>query len=186
MNELKATLRPAGENTRALRRAHRVPGCIDCAGAGDSTSISVDENELAALLRRQSRGSLLTLVLDGRKQTVLLRDFTREPVGGGLQHVGLQELDAARPLNSTVRIVVQNREKINGSVLQHLTSLDYTALPADLVDVVTIDLEGCQPGTSITVGDLPLAHAEGIELHCEPDRPVVTIAEARRAVQTHG
>jgi len=74
--EINATNRKAQGTgaSRRLRHAGRVPGVVY--GVGEVNMIEMDHNELYHKLRAETfHASVLTLVLDGKKESVMLRDF---------------------------------------------------------------------------------------------------------------
>jgi large subunit ribosomal protein L25 len=62
-----------------------------------------------------------------------------------------------------------------------LFEIPYKALPADMVESVTVDLEGMEIGDSVSLADLDIAKNDAIELLIEADSPVVNIIEQRAA-----
>ena len=61
----------------------------------------------------------------------------------------------------------------------------FSSLPADMVDTVTIDLEGLPAGTLLTVGDIPEFQNEKVELQIKKDSVVLRINEKKRALSPH-
>ena len=56
-----------------------------------------------------------------------------------------------------------------------LDEITYSALPADFVDRVEVDVSQMKPGDVLTVEELDIAKNEKIELVTPPDSVVVTV-----------
>lgn len=179
MNEIKTKVRSLAEKPAQLRREGWVPACISVPGA-ETLAVKVCQAQLASVLRRLGRGSVLQLQLPEKTLSVLIREISREAGSEKILHLDAQLLIPGHTVNNTARVVVKNREKLNGTVLQLLHEIPYTALPEHLVDTVVVDLAGRGSGTNITVGDLPLAQDAAITVQLPRDRVVINVTETRR------
>jgi large subunit ribosomal protein L25 len=166
--EINATNRKAQGTgaSRRLRHAGRVPGVVY--GVGDVSLIEMDHNELYHKLRAESfHASVLTLVLDGKKESVMLRDFVMHPFRQQVQHIDFQRVDAKKKMHIKVPLHFLNEEiapgvKTGGGKISHvMTELDVTCLPKDLPAFIEVDLGKLELGHSIHVADLKLP--KGVE-----------------------
>ena len=48
--------------------------------------------------------------------------------------------------------------------MSQLTEIPYAAFPKDMIDTITIDVDGMPVGTVLTVGDIPELVSDKIEL----------------------
>ena len=59
--------------------------------------------------------------------------------------------------------------------------IPYASLPEDMIDTVTVSLEGKAVGTIITVGDIPEFLNDRIDLQVETDSIILRIMEKKYA-----
>lgn len=93
-----------------------------------------------------------------------------------LEHLSFQALVAGEVIRSVARVIINGREKVREGVLIHmLDEIAFSALPADLVDRVEVDVSHMKPGDVLTVEELDIAKNEKIELITPLDSVVVTV-----------
>lgn len=190
--EINATNRKAQGTgaSRRLRHAGRVPGVVY--GVGDVNMIEMDHNELYHKLRAEAfHASVLTLVLDGKKESVMLRDFVMHPFRQQVQHIDFQRVDAKKKMHIKVPLHFLNAEiapgvKIGGGKISHVkTELDITCLPKDLPVFIEVDLAQLTLGHSIHVADLKLPKGVEAATHGThtTDAVVATVQVPRGAIE---
>ncbi len=166
--EINATIRNTQGTgaSRRLRNTGRVPGVVY--GAGDVNLIEMDHNELYHKLRSEAfHASVLTLNLEGRKESVQLRDFVMHPFRQQVQHIDFQRVDANKKMHIKVPLHFLNQDiapgvKTGGGKISHvLTDLDIICLPKDLPAFIEVDLAHLELGHSIHLSDLKLP--KGVE-----------------------
>lgn len=174
--------------SRRLRKANRVPGVVY--GSGEATMIELDHNTLYFALRKEAfHASILSLDLDGKKESVLLRDFQMHPFRQQVQHIDFQRVDAKKKIHMKVPLHFVNAEiapgvKTGGGIITHvLADLDVICLPADLPASIGVDLGGLELGHSIHIADVKLP--KGVELahHHHAGDAVATVQVPRGAVE---
>jgi len=167
--EINATTRKAQGTgaSRRLRNTGRVPGVVY--GAGDVNLIELDHNELYHKLRAEAfHASILSLNLDGKKESVQLRDFVMHPFRQQVQHIDFQRVDAKKKMHIKVPLHFINEEvspgvKTGGGKISHvMTELDIACLPKNLPSFIEVDLGALELGHSVHVADLKLP--EGVEI----------------------
>jgi len=161
--EINATTRKAQGTgaSRRLRNTGRVPGVLY--GAGDVNLIDLDHNDLYYKLRNEAfHASILSLNLDGKKESVLLRDFVMHPFRQQVQHIDFQRVDPNKKMHIKVPLHFINADsapgvKIGGGKISHvMTDLDISCLPKDLPAFIEVDLGHLTLGHSVHVADLKL------------------------------
>ncbi|HEU0282811.1 MAG TPA: 50S ribosomal protein L25/general stress protein Ctc [Gallionella sp.] len=166
--EINATTRKAQGTgaSRRLRNSGRVPGIVY--GSGDVVMIEMNHNELYHKLRSEAfHASVLTLNLEGKKESVLLRDFVMHPFRQQVQHIDLQRVDATKKMHIKVPLHFLNEEiapgvKTGGGKISHvMNELDIICLPKDLPAFIEVDLGKLELGHSVHVADLKLP--KGVE-----------------------
>lgn len=167
--------------SRRLRHAGRVPGIV-YGGEAKPQSIELDHNELFQALRKEAfYSTVLSLNLDGKKETVLLRDVQRHPYKALVLHVDFQRVDATHKLHQKVPLHFINADiapgvKTQGGLLSHvLNEVNVTCLAADLPSFIEVDLKDLSAGHSIHVSQLKLPKGVEVVHHGEGDPVVATI-----------
>ena len=190
--EINATIRNTQGTgaSRRLRNTGRVPGVVY--GAGDVKLIDMDHNDLYYKLRSEAfHASVLTLVLDGKKESVQLRDFVMHPFRQQVQHIDFQRVDANKKMHIKVPLHFLNEDiapgvKTGGGKISHvMTDLDITCLPKDLPAFIEVDLGHLQLGHSVHVADLKLPSGVEVATHGTHTAEVVvaTVQVPRGAIE---
>lgn len=147
-----------GKQNRRLRREGLLPAVIYGSEFG-SFPIELDRRTASRLLARVSRSTLIELEVDKQPHTVLVREIQRDPLRGRLVHVDFLKVRMDVRIRAEVPIELVGEApaaKIAGGVLvTGVDAIEVEALPADLPDRVTVDLEAlANIDDSITVADL--------------------------------
>ncbi|MBI5890103.1 MAG: 50S ribosomal protein L25/general stress protein Ctc [Nitrosomonadales bacterium] len=188
--EISATTRKAQGTgaSRRLRKANRVPGIVY--GAGEAALIELDHNTLYYALRNEAfHASILSLDLDGKKESVLLRDFHMHPFRQQVQHIDFQRVDAKKKIHMRVPLHFINAEiapgvKTGGGIISHvLNELEINCLPADLPASVEVDLAHLDLGHSIHVSDVKLPKGVAVAGHHHANDAVATVQVPRGHVE---
>lgn len=171
--------------SRRLRRDGKVPGIV-YGGKDEPLVIEVDHSEFMLKLRKEAiHSSILTLVVDGLRQQVLLRAVNMHPWRPQVQHVDFQRVLADQKIHMRVPLHFINAEiavavKLGGALVSHvLNELDVSCLPADLPEFIEVDLKDIQIGQTIHVNDLTLP--KGVEAVQKLENPAVAVAQLPRA-----
>ena len=167
LNAQARTLQGSGASRR-LRRAGKVPGII-YGGEATPQAIEIDHNELLLNLKKEAfHASILNIVLDGKKQQVLLRDTQRHAYKPLVLHIDFQRVDAKQELHIKVPLHFINEEtapgvKLSGGLVNHvITEIDIQCLPKDLPEFIEIDIGALNVGDSIHISEIKLP--KGVKL----------------------
>ena len=182
------TLQGTGASRR-LRRAGNVPGVV-YGGDQAAVSIELDHKELFMQFRHEAfHASVLTLILDGKKESVLLRDFQMHPVRNTIQHVDLQRVSATEKIHVKVPFHFINADvapgvKLGGGIVAHiLTEADVSCLAKDLPEFIEVDVATLEMGHSIHLSQIKLPKGvEFVQLSHGDDAAVASIAKTRGSV----
>jgi len=165
--------------SRRLRHAGKVPGIV-YGGTAAPVQIELDHNALYHALRKESfHASVLTLNVDGTKESVLLRDTQWHPYKQQVLHIDFQRVDKTHKIHVKVPLHFLNEDtapgvKTGGGKVSHVvTEIDVTCLPGNLPEFITVDMGALEIGHSIHANDLALP--EGVELvaHIQHENPAV-------------
>jgi len=174
------TLQGSGASRR-LRRAGKVPGII-YGGEATPQAIEIDHNELLLNLKKEAfHASILNIVLDGKKQQVLLRDTQRHAYKPLVLHIDFQRVDAKQELHIKVPLHFINEEtapgvKLSGGLVNHImTEVDVACLAKDLPEFIEVDLAAMNIGDSIHLSQLKLPKGVKLGHHSVAESVVVGI-----------
>ena len=175
--------------SRRLRRAGSVPGVVYGAGK-DAVSIEFDHKTLFLQFRHEAfHASILTLDLEGKKESVLLRDYQMHPVRNTIQHIDFQRVSATEKIHVKVPLHFTNEDagpgvKLGGGIITHiLTEADVSCLAKDLPEFIEIDLGNMEVGQTIHLSEIKLPKGvEFVQLAHGADTAVVNVSKPRGAV----
>ena len=185
LNAQSRTVQGSGASRR-LRRAGKVPG-VDYGGPATAMAIEVDHNELILALRKEAfHASVINLKLDGKAETVVLRDVQMHPYKALVLHADFQRVDATHAIHQKVPLHFVNGDVApgvklgGGKVTVTMNEVDVTCLPQDLPAFVEVDLKDLQAGETIHVSQLALPKGVKPVVHGSDD-PVVVSIPAKKA-----
>jgi len=167
--------------SRRLRRTSKVPGIVYGAGAAPQ-NIEVDHNDLLLKLKKEAfHSSIINLVVDGKKEQVLLRDTQRHAYKLQVLHVDFQRVDATHELHIKVPLHFVGEDIAPGVKLSHglvnhvMTELEVHCLAKDLPEFISVDVSALKAGESIHVSQLVLPAGVKPLLHTTDDPVVVGV-----------
>ena len=180
LNAQSRTVQGSGASRR-LRRAGKVPGVV-YGGPATAMAIEVDHNELILALRKEAfHASVINLKLDGKAETVVLRDVQMHPYKALVLHADFQRVDATHAIHQKVPLHFVNGDLApgvklgGGKVTVTMNEVDVTCLPQDLPAFVEVDLKDLQAGATIHVSQLVLPKGVKPVVHGSDDPLVVSI-----------
>jgi large subunit ribosomal protein L25 len=182
------TLQGTGASRR-LRRAAKVPGIV-YGGDAAPQSIEVDHNDLLLKLKKEAfHASIIDLIVDGKKQQVLLRDTQVHAYRPLVLHVDFQRVDATHEIHVKVPLHFVNEDiapgvKLNGGLVNHvMTEVDVQCLPKNLPEFIEVDVAALNVGDNISASQLVLPKGVSIVSHTGEDPVVVGIVSKGGAVE---
>ena len=182
--------------SRRLRREALIPAIV-YGGNSDPATITIKSNEMARnLLEEAFYASLITLDVEGKAETVILRDLHRHPYKTIIMHADFQRVNAKEVLSVTVPLHCINEEssegvKLGGMVSHIMTEIEVACLPKDIPEYIEVDVGNLSLNSSIHLSELSLPAgvqvtlltvAEGAEASEHGSLPVVSIIETRGSV----
>jgi large subunit ribosomal protein L25 len=179
--------------SRRLRREELIPAII-YGGDSEPATITVKSNEMARnLLEEAFYASLITLDVEGKAETVILRDLHRHPYKTIIMHADFQRVNAKEILSVTVPLHFLNEDssegvKLGGMVSHIMTDVEVACLPKDIPEYIEVDVGNLSLNSSIHLSELSLPEgvhatmlivAEGAEESEHGSLPVISIIETR-------
>ena len=180
MDVIKVEKRDEKAKANRLRRSGLVPCCVYGGDLKASISIQIDLQAANKLLHTKREGSKVGLDLDGHVIPAQIKE-KKQLMNGDAEHISFQALSRGKKVNSVAHILLKNTELVPGSLEQLLFEVPFASLPADMIDTVTIDLEGRPAGTVLSVKDIPEFQSEKIELQIDSDSMVLRIVDRKHA-----
>ncbi len=154
--------------SRRLRHSGKTPGIL-YGGKNEAKTIELDSKELSMQFKHEAfHASILALNLDGKSESVLLRDYQLHPVRNNILHIDFQRVNENEKIHVKVSFHFINEDtapgiKLGGGLVSHvLTETEISCLPKDLPQYLEVDLGALEVGDSIHLSALKLP--EGVEL----------------------
>jgi large subunit ribosomal protein L25 len=187
---IRASVRNDGGKgaSRRLRRTAQIPAIVYGGSAAPQTIQLEHEKTWLASQNEWFYSSILDLDVDGKVESVLLRDIQRHPYKQIIMHLDFQRVDANQALRTSVPLHFINGEnspagKTAGVVIMHeLTQLDISCLPKDLPAAIQVDLSDLKPGDTIHLSGVKLpagVEVPQLKLGADYDIAVVVARHAR-------
>ncbi|MDO9366154.1 MAG: 50S ribosomal protein L25/general stress protein Ctc [Methylotenera sp.] len=188
INAVKRDAKGTGASRR-LRHAGAVPGVVYGAGK-EAVTLELNAKELFLEFRHEAfHASVLTLIVDGKKENVLLRDFQMHPVRNTIQHIDFQRVSATEKIHVKVPFHFTNADvapgvKLGGGIVAHVqTEADVSCLAKDLPEFIEVDVSSLEIGHSIHLSQIKLPKGvEFVQLAHGDDAAVASIAKTRGGV----
>lgn len=175
--------------SRRLRRAGTVPGIV-YGGDAAPTVIETNHNDLLLKLKKEAfHSSIITLNIDGKKESVLLRDYQMHAYKPLVLHIDFQRVDATHELHVKVPLHFINEEvapgiKLGGGLVNHvMTEVDIHCLAADLPEFIEVDLSALKVGDSIHLSQLKLPKGVQLVAHGADDVVVGVVGKGGSAAE---
>ena len=176
----------AGKSADTLRTAGFVPAVVYGHKFGNKT-VALAYNEFFKAYKEAGYSVVLTLSLDGKEESVLIKDIQRHPVTGRIQHADLFALVATERVTAKVALHLSGDAptKRDGAVIeQSLHDLEVRCLPKDLVKEFSVDLSKLEKiGDILHVQDLGL-DLEKYHLTIDLDAAVVAAHQPKKVEET--
>jgi large subunit ribosomal protein L25 len=163
------------------RREGRIPGALY--GHGGSEAIAVDARTLNDLLSTGGQSHIVDATIDGKKESVLLREVQRDPITHRPIAADFQRVSSTEAINASVAIVtvgVPLGVKDQGGVMDIVThALEIKGPAGKLPEHFEIDVSELNVNDHVTAGDVKLPN--GFALVTPPETIVVAVEGSRTA-----
>lgn len=172
--------------SRRLRHAKKLPAVL-YGGNEDVVLLQLDAPQVNRLLEEEAFYSqILTLEIDGKAQSAVLKDMQRHPFKPVVLHMDLQRVKAGTKMRAHIPLHFLNQEDVaraTGGIVHHdMIEVEVECLPKNLPQFIEVDVKGLKLGDALHLSDLKLP--KGVTLPelahgPEHDLPVVSIAGKR-------
>ena len=176
MNTLTVQKRDMAKKAKELRREGFVTGTLFGKELNGSIPVVIEKKEAERIHRECFKGSQLFVELEGKKYDVLLKEVDYDAMKRQILEMDFQALVKGEKVHSVAEIVLHNREKVMGGVLeQMLEEVSYKATPEHLVERIDVDCTGLKVGDVIKVSDLEIAKNDQVEIMTHLDAVVASV-----------
>ncbi len=187
------TIKATGRNvegkgaSRRLRRAASIPAIVY---GGKSAPLPIQLDHEKIWLASQNEwfySSILNLDIEGKAESVLLRDMQRHPFKQIILHLDFQRVEAGQAVRLKVPLHFINEDespagKSSDVVVTHeMNEVEVTCLPKDLPEFLEVDLAELTLGTTIHLSEVKLP--SGVEI---PELKLGKEHDVAVAVARHG
>lgn len=169
--------------SRRLRHAGKIPAIV-YGGKAEPMNIELDQEPTwLAQMNEWFYASVLTLDVDGKKESVLLRDMQRHPYKQIIMHLDFQRVSADQPIKVAVPIHLLGVEDspagkdASVAVTKELNEVVVTCLPKDLPESLEIDLSELNVGDVIHLSAIKLPKGVEIPELTEDNDPAIAVAK---------
>jgi large subunit ribosomal protein L25 len=175
--------------SRRLRRDERKIPAIIYGGKKPATPIAIWHNELKKAIENEAIFSqVLTIELNGKKESVILKDLQRHPYKLLLSHADFQRVNKNQEIfvnvpihlvNDTTALAVKN---FGGIAFRLMTEVEVACLPKDLPQFIEVDMIDVEMDQLVHMSDLKLpkgVRIPALALGAEHDQPVASIQQPK-------
>ena len=131
-----------GKKVKNLRKEGLIPAII-YGRKKESTPISLKENEFTNVWKSAGESSILTLLIDEKKENVLIHDVTFDPIRDNPIHVDFLAVEMDKLIKVGVKIEFVGESpavKLGGTLVKIMHELQVEALPKDLPHEISVDI----------------------------------------------
>lgn len=183
-NDISLNLQPRtviGKGVRALRNDGLIPAVIHDHGK-ESIIVMAPFVELTKIYKSAGKHHPLSLTVEGKSYTALIKDVDFEPKKHQLRHVVFNAIAADEKQQTEVPVhYIEGdipAEKAGLMVIRSLDAVEIEALPKDLIDQLLIDVSGLtEIGDRVTVADIKVP--AGVTILTEADHPIAVVEETK-------
>ena len=177
-----------GKKTRALRREGTTPAHVFGHGV-KSLAVQGPTSEIERVVERAGKSRLIGLKIAGEKRSrsVVVKEVQRKPGTGLLYHVDFYQVRTKEKMTVEVPVhivgVAPALENTANKLEIELPELTIECLPAQIPSRLDVDVSSLvEASDAIRVKDIVVA--EGVQIHNQPDLPVVKVTvERKRGVE---
>jgi len=147
--------------------------------------VALPAREFAAAIRHGGSNQLFEVqVSDGTRVLALAKAIQRDPIKDTFDHVDLLIVRRGEKVTVEVRVVLAGEAARDTLVMLEHDRLAVLADATRLPDHLDASVEGLEPGTRVTAGEIKLP--DGVELAADPDMVVAVVAAAPTAAEMEG
>ncbi|OBA79586.1 50S ribosomal protein L25/general stress protein Ctc [Mycobacterium sp. 1164966.3] len=164
--------------SRRARRDGKIPAVLYGHGA-DPQHLELPGHDFAAVLRHSGTNAVLTLDIEGKEQLALTKALDIHPIRRTIQHADLLVVRRGEKVTVEVNVVIEGEAGPDTLVTQETSAIEIEAEALSIPEQLTVSVEGAEPGTQFTAGQIALP--AGVNLISDPESLVVNVVNAPTA-----
>ena len=164
--------------SRRARRDGKIPAVLYGHGA-DPQHLELPGKDFAAVLRHSGTNAVLTLDIEGTEQFALTKALDIHPIRRSITHADLLVVRRGEKVTVEVNVEVVGEAVPGTLVTQEMNTIEIEADAMAIPQSVTVSVEGIEPGTQFTAGQIELP--PGVSLIADPELLVVNVVNAPTA-----
>ncbi|MDD5457956.1 MAG: 50S ribosomal protein L25 [Phycisphaerae bacterium] len=181
---LKANIREhtGSHSNRTLRKKGLIPAIV-YGHKQDAVSVSLNSHDFVEGLHHGHR--LMEMEVEGKKQTVLIKDIQYDYLGKEVIHADLMRVDVTETVTIEVQIELKGTAvgtQHGGIIETHADRLEIECRVTDIPESIAINIKAMDVGSAIHAKDIALP--ANVKLISEPDLLVLTCHEVAAAKST--
>jgi large subunit ribosomal protein L25 len=169
---------------KQMRAKGNIPAVVYGKELG-SISVTVDEKEILAALKRNSRAILEVVFPTDKRHPVLVQEIQRDTLSGKLLHIDFHQINMNESIETlvTVQFTGNPAGVKEGGILQIEThAIQVRCMPDKLPETIEVDISELGVGEHKLVSDLKVE--DGIEILTDPTSTLVTILAVQKQDET--
>lgn len=144
MINLTANKRESGsQQSQEMRQAGMIPAVVYGSGV-ENTSLSVNKVDFMKAFAQAGETSLISLDVDGKKMTVLVKDMSFDPLTDAVTHVDFYAPNLKEETTANVPLVFVGESAavndLKGMLVKNLHELEVKCLPQDIPHEIQVDI----------------------------------------------
>lgn len=164
-----------GKQVRALRREGKLPGVLYGHNV-EPIPLQMDAHSAGLILPHLTTSSLVTVMVDGKEYTALVREKQRDFIKNQYLHVDFQAVSLTEKIRTQVSIeltgVSPAVKNYNAVLVSGLDELEVECLPQDLPERIVVDISTLENvGDGIYVRDIVLS--DKVKVWNDPEEMIV-------------
>jgi large subunit ribosomal protein L25 len=175
-------------STKSALRKMRAEGIIPAVVYGQeigSLQVTVNEKEIVAAMRKNSRAILEVVLPSNKTHPVLIQEYQRDSISGKLLHIDFHQINMNKSIETLVTIHFTGDPigvKEGGILQVENHAVQVRCMPKNLPDTIDVDISGLAIGDHILVSDLKVD--KSVEILTDPTSILVTILTIQKLDET--
>lgn len=165
-------------------------------GGKENINIKVKKNEFTKIYGKAGESTIITLVLDGKKEIpVLVQDEQVDPILNDYTHVDFKEIDMTKEITVSVELNFLGEapaiKELGGTFVKNLNHIQVRCLPSKLIHQIDVDLSSLKtfedaihvsdlkvPADIVVTNNPTMLVAKVVEQKLEVEAPIMAGAAA--------
>jgi large subunit ribosomal protein L25 len=148
-----------GKKVNRLRKEGKIPAVI-YGRDYEATPITLDLRNTTNTLSKVSSSTILTLVLDGKEQSSLIREIQKDFIRNEILHIDFLAVSSKEKLRTNVSISLIGEapvlEEFDALIVSGIENIEVECYPQDLPESIEVDLSSLKElGDAIYLKDIP-------------------------------